>query len=122
MMNYDTSVLDKDYSTTGVRLEGPWENDRNRCHKQLIRDIVTECFPCVDTPYVGHHIMYEIPDKSQGAIGQEIPSIDTMIFDHVIARKVWGDGFKQVLMQLACEPVETRDQLLSDLYYGRPKV
>ena len=118
---FDTKPLAKDFSTTGVKLEGPWENDRNRCYKQLIKDIITECFEVMDTPYVGHHIVYEVPDKIQGALPQEIPAFDTLIFEHTVAKKLWGENFKEFLKALACEPVETRDQLLADLYYGRNK-
>jgi len=120
-IQFDTTSLAKDFSTTGVKLEGPWENDRNRCYKQLIRDVINECFEVMDTPYVRHHIVYEVPDEIQGALPQEIPSIDTVWFEHTVAKKLWGDRYLKVLSLLACEPVETRDQLMADLYYGRKK-
>ncbi len=120
-MQFDTSPLKKDFSTTGVKLEGPWENDRNRCYKQLIKDVIKEVFE-VDESFVGHHIVYEIPDKIQGALPQEIPSLDTLWFEHSVAKKLWGnDGYLTILRMLASEPVETRDQLFANLYYGRNK-
>jgi hypothetical protein len=122
MTMIDTKLRLKDFSTTGVKLEGPWETDRNRGCKKLIKDILKECFGGKEF-FVGHHIAYEVTDKVQGAIDQEIPSIDTMIFEHTIARKIWGEvNYKNILAQLACEPVETRDQMLAKLYYSRKKV
>jgi len=53
---------------------------------------------------------------------QEIPSLDTLWFEHTVAKKLWGDDYLKVLGRLACEPVETRDQLLANLYYGRHSV
>lgn len=59
-------------------------------------------------------------DGYQYQIVEEVPSADTLIFDHDIAIKIWGkDHYKEVLCKLASVPIEERDQLLHSLYYGK---
>jgi hypothetical protein len=64
----------------------------------------------------GHHIMYK---RSSASLPEEISSPDTLIFDHDMARKIWGAEWQSVLTRLALEPAETRDTLLRKLYFGR---
>jgi len=64
----------------------------------------------------GHHIMFLIEGRP---LPMEIPSADALIFDHVIARHVWGERYPDALSQLALEPTATRDALLRKLYYRR---
>lgn len=105
-----------------VKIEGTFENARNAKNSDLYKAILRECFGVSDV-IIGHHLIYVTNDVRDGfsyEIVEELPSADCLIFDHEIARKVWGEAdFKRVLMQLACEPVETRDDLLASLYYGR---
>lgn len=99
------------------------ENERNSKHHTLWTDIVKEVVDNCDGVICGHHIVYQTTVKAGGfdcTVVQELPSADALIFDHGIARKLWGDDCKSVLTQLACEPAETRDDLLASLYYGRP--
>jgi hypothetical protein len=112
-----------DFTPTGIRIEQPYENDRNADSKALIKDVIAEAFGGVDC-YVGHHIGFEIHetrDDSDYSVPQEYPSIDTIYFDHGIAQKLWGARRNEVLTRLACEPTATRDELFSRLYYGRGK-
>src|SRR5262245_39476640 len=116
-----------DFTPNGLKIEGAWENDRNTESRDLLKAIVREVYGAEDV-IVAHHIAYvakeeRIEDGRQYhyELVEEIPSADTLIFDHDAARKLWGPGFKDVLIQLALEPVETRDALLAKLYYGRGK-
>jgi hypothetical protein len=113
-----------------LKVEGPYENDRNVCFKQLLVAIIRELYHPVDEAViVGHHIVYEVIDKQYDAatnrtyevqVVQERPSADEIIFNHDDMRKLFGEAnYRDVLCKLALEPCETRMQVLSDLYYGR---
>lgn len=125
---------DKDYRTTkeGTRfkLEGPWENDRNQDSRQLFKDILKEAYmeegaTSFDS-IIGHHLSYEAhytgEDGFPYTVVQELPSADSLIFDHDVAKKLWGDGWKEELVLLALTPVEDRDEMLANRYYGRAKM
>lgn len=111
----------KDFSPVGTKLEGNYENDRNADSAELFKAIIREAYGVKDV-IIAHHLVYVTREKRDGfdyEIVQEIPSADTLIFDHAVARKIWGDQYKSILTRLACEPVETRDTLLHLLYYSR---
>ena len=120
-----------DFTPTGLKLEGAWENDRNAESRDLLKAIVREVYGADDV-IVAHHIAYvakeERTEKDEHGIDrqyhyetvEEIPSSDTLIFDHDVAKKLWGaDSWRINLTALALEPVETRNALLAKLYYGR---
>lgn len=115
-------VLSKDFSPTGIKLEGQYENDRNSVYSELYKAIIREVYGVTDV-ICAHHLTYVRTEKRSDGfeyqVVQEIPSADTLIFDHEVAEKLWGKGFKSILMQLALEPCETRDELLSRLFYER---
>jgi hypothetical protein len=52
-------------------------------------------------------------------VHDELPSADMLIFDHDVAKKLWGDNWQAVLTQLALIPISERDAKLAELYYGR---
>lgn len=114
-----------DFTPTGLKIEGVYENDRNAENGKLYKDMVREAFGVQDV-ICGHHLVYEKEDKRADGftyqIIEEIPSADALIFNHNVAIKIWGQNFKDVLMKLACEPCDTRDKVLADLYYSRTKV
>jgi uncharacterized membrane protein len=111
-----------DCTPTGLKLEGPYENDRNAENSNLYKAIIREAFGVTDV-ICGHHLVYEVEDKRADGftyqIIEEIPSADALIFDHGVAKKLWGDNWQAHLTKLALEPTETRDKLLGELYYGR---
>lgn len=112
-----------DFTPTGIKIEGTYENDRNSEYAEVFKAIIKEVFGVSDV-ICGHHLSYEVRDKrADGFIYtfvNEIPSADALIFDHDIAKKVWGEAsFKTVLVRLALEPVATRDALLAKLYGER---
>lgn len=111
-----------DFTPTGIKIEGAYENDRNGEHSDVFKAIIREAFGVKDV-ICGHHLVYQIEEhRADGftyTFVEEIPSADTLIFDHDVARKIWGDTFLDVLIRLACEPIETRDELLTKLYKER---
>lgn len=114
-----------DFTPTGVRLEGPYENDRNAESATLFKAMIKEAYNVTDC-ICAHHLVYvktdKRPDGFEYTIVEEIPSADTLIFDHEVAKKIWGeDKWRERLTALALEPVETRDKLLADLYNNREK-
>lgn len=113
-----------DFTSTGVKIEGSYENDRNAANSDLYKAMIRECFGVSDV-IIAHHLVYvtsETRDGFQYQIVEEVPSADTLIFDHDVARRIWGpEAFLEVLRALACEPIKSRDSLLRKLYYGRGK-
>lgn len=114
-----------DFTPTGLCLEGPYENDRNGENSDLYKAIIREAFGVKDV-ICGHHLVYEIEDKRADGFAyqiiEEIPSADTLIFDHAVAKRLWGDAWQANLTALALTPVKdgARDKLLGDLYRNRP--
>lgn len=125
---YDTERLTHDFTPGGIELVQPYENDRNQVYEPLFEDIIKEVYGAHKV-ICGHHLVYQTQENlvhpETGpyvhTFTQELPSADWLIFDHDVARKLWGDNFREILSQLACEPVSTRDALLSDLYYERTR-
>lgn len=118
------ALMAKDFTSSGLKLEGSYENDRNRAGSAVFKDIIREVYNVTDV-ICGHHLIYEVRDKQKDGFTydevQEIPSADALIFDHDVAKKIWGPGYMRTLIKLALEPVETRDHLLAEMYYARPK-
>ena len=111
----------KDFTPAGTKIDGTYENDRNADSAELFKSIIREACDVHDV-IIAHHLVYVTVEKRDGfdyQIVEEIPSADSLIFDHDIARKIWGEGFISVLQRLAAEPVATRDKLLAGLYADR---
>lgn len=113
-----------DFTPTGLKVEGAYENDRNSENSQLYKDIIREAYGVTDV-ICGHHLVYEAREtRADGftyEVIQEVPSADALIFDHEVAKKIWGENYKWFLMQLALEPIATRDAKLKQFYYSRSK-
>lgn len=130
-----------DVNAGNLRMEGTYENIRNRLNKDLFVAMLFECFeqsmPDADDIMIAHHLTVVRQDvgidaatglKTHVEVVEEYPSVDTLLFDHEIARKLWGDekrpvffpaempAWKVMLLWLALEPVETRDQLALKLF------
>lgn len=113
----------KDFTPTGVKIEGNYENDRNAASSQLFKDIIREACDGPKDVIIAHHLTYVKVDHRDGfdyQVVEEIPSADALIFDHDIAKKIWGeDDYIQVLKLLAMEPIASRDKMLGALFYSR---
>ena len=121
--SYDTSKLDRALTTCGSKHTAGYENTRNSVFGQLYEDMIKEALG-VPEVICAHHLVYVLEEHCKGTQytgAQEIPSADTLIFDHEIARKLWPTSWQAVLTELALTPIEQRDQKLSALYYSRAK-
>lgn len=99
------------------------ENDRNTHHGSIFIDIIKRAFGADDVVMVGHHFVFE-PAESMQKLDltklNEIPSADTILFDHDIMREVFGArDYIHIMQDLAAQPVETRDSLLREYYNHR---
>ena len=92
------------------------EGNRNAEDADLFEAIIREAYDSVVFVACGHHLMVSIKDTP---VPIEIPSADTLMFDHDVAIKIWKDGYQNILTHLALEPAATRNSLLRKLYYGR---
>lgn len=72
---------------------------------------------------IAHHLVFVTEERREDGfvyqIVEEIPAADTLIFDHEIARRLWGSQWREVLKALALEPSETRDNLLKTYFNNR---
>jgi hypothetical protein len=102
-----------------LRAEEPMldaETRRNVDNIDIFEAMIRYAYEGVTMVVAGHHIMFMREGRSTPG---EVASADTLIFDHFVAKKVWGEKWLAYLTLLAAEPVETRDQLLRCLYLGR---
>lgn len=112
--------ISHDHTPLGTRIEGTFENNRNAENAELFKCIIRKVFGVSDV-IVAHHLVYVKVENRDGfdyQIVEEIPSADTMIFDHDVARALWGDQWQANLVSLALTPVEQRDDLLAALCRG----
>lgn len=99
-----------------VMRRGDFETRRNTAHSKLLEAIIREGLGDLSNIATGHHIMYW---EAKEDLPNEFPSADCVIFDHPIAKRIWGDRWQETLTKLALEPAESRDRLLGELYEGR---
>lgn len=94
------------------------ENDRNTHHGQLFVDLLKCAFGADEVVMVGHHFVFE-PKAAMTALDltklNEIPSADTICFDHDIMPAVFGPIAHPLMKALAGLPVTDgqRDALLA---------
>lgn len=95
------------------------ENARNKQHAALYVAIIQAAFGPQNDCLIGHHLTFE----AHGDIDSEneIPSADTMIFDHTIMGAVFGPGAPYLMAHLAMLPVDTgaRDAALKEAFERR---
>jgi hypothetical protein len=106
------------------------ENDRNTHNGLNFIDIIKKAFGVNEVVMVGHHFVFE-PTEAMKKLDlsqlNEIPSADTLIFDHDIMTAVFGADAKIIMAQLSQLPVTggARDAKLREFinqggYSGKP--
>lgn len=84
-----------------------YENNRNKLAADVQTELVHRAFgPC--EVLVAHHITYE-PD---GMDAIEIPSADTLIFDHDIMGKIFGPDYIRIMKELVVANSDYREQII----------
>ena len=91
-----------------------YENDRNARGHKLYEKLLKIAFGAENEVISGHHFMLA-PDGDINKGVNEIPSADTILFDHDIMSKVFGDKAVHIMSKLAMRPVEARDEFLKVL-------
>jgi len=89
-----------------------FENERNKKHAALYTKLIKRAYgEGASEVLIGHHLTFE----SHGDLNteNEIPSADTLLFDHEIMRRVFGEKALWVMMGLAQQPAEERDAALA---------
>lgn len=90
------------------------ENARNRAHAQLYTDIMHRAFGADASILIGHHLTFE--EGGDLTTENEIPSADTMMFDHDIMGRVFGAEARLIMAKLSQTPVAGRDAVLQSAW------
>lgn len=89
------------------------EQNRNKQHANLYARMlqVASLGPNIAV-LVGHHIGFEFGGDIETE--NEIPSADTLIFDHDIMSRIFGSRSLAIMAELATIPAERRDARLQE--------
>ena len=87
-----------------------YENQRNKDHAALYTRLMQKAIGGNVAVLIGHHLTFEI--NGDLATENEIPSADTLMFDHDLMTKVFGPRAIHVMIHLASVPCEQRDAML----------
>lgn len=93
-----------------------FENDRNTHHGQIFIDLIKRAFRTDEVVMVGHHFVFEPQDAMQKLdLTQlnEIPSADTLLFDHDIMTAVFGADAIPLMVEMAKIPCTARDDVIA---------
>lgn len=94
-----------------------YEQSRNKQHAALYSSILKHAGVGADAVLVGHHIGFETGGNIDTE--NEIPSADTLIFDHQIMGAVFGTRAVAIMAELATLPCDKRDARLQEFYNQR---
>lgn len=97
-----------------------YENQRNKEHRELYQSLLAVAYPEEESPaLIAHHLTFSLP----GTDPNEIPSADTLIFDHDIMRRVFGEEVlrgepRYVRVMVDCAKVDCtqRDNVLREWF------
>lgn len=91
------------------------ENDRNVHNGPIFIDLIKRAFGVDEVVMVGHHFVFE-PQSSMTALDltklNEIPSADTLLFDHEIMGEVFGDRALAIMIECAQTSCDERDSVI----------
>lgn len=83
-----------------------YENARNHKNHRLYERFMRLAVGKDTDVLVVHHITFKMEGEDDG---NEIPSADTLMFDHELMKRVFGDNFLYYVTQLAVRSCEERD-------------
>lgn len=98
------------------------EMTRNHENAALFTRMMQIAFGEQDDEMIGHHLSFQEHGKLDTL--QEIPSADTLIFDHYVMGRVFGANAVKVMQHLASVPFEggERDALLQSYVNARDTI
>lgn len=93
------------------------ENERNKANAALFTRMIRLAFGDKDQIMIAHHLTFEV-DNDLNTVN-EIPSADTLIFDHEAMGRIFGKQALSIMKDLAALPVAdgSRDKRLAE-YVG----
>lgn len=83
---------------------------RNKRNVDAYASLIRSAFGANEAVLVGHHICFQ--RESDFSTENEIPSADTLIFDHDVMTATFGDRALPIMAELAVLPLKERDQRL----------
>lgn len=86
------------------------ENDRNKKHADLYTRMIKLAFGMDAQCIIGHHLTFELNGNLETE--NEIPSADTLLFDHYAMKKIFGHKAIPLMKMLASVPASKRDQIV----------
>lgn len=101
------AMTDKDYLT--------YENTRNRKNHALYSAIFNQAFPQCRMTLIVHHLSFQLPGKEPN----EVPSADSLLFDHDIMRACFGDDALPIMAKASQLPCEERDEYVKQEFESR---
>ena len=94
-----------------------FENDRNTHHGQIFIDLIKRAFRTDEVVMVGHHFVFE-PQEAMQKLDltqlNEIPSADTLLFDHEIMTAVFGERAIPLMVEMAKVDCRARDEIIRE--------
>lgn len=85
-----------------------YENERNHKNHALYERLMRRALGQDTQILVKHHLTFEVAGQEPN----EVPSADTLMFDHDLMTKVFGHRALAVMAQLAIRAAEERDEKL----------
>lgn len=90
---------------------------RNKAHGKLFAAIMRIAFGNDDDVSIGHHLSFQ-PHGDIDSLN-EVPSADTLIFDHKVMTAVFGSNAVRVMQRICSFPADSRDGELQRLFDAR---
>ncbi len=90
------------------------ELERNKKNTALFKAMIHRAFGKKDQVMIAHHLTFEVGKDLETM--NEIPSADTLIFDHEAMQKIFGKHFIAVMQYLCKFPAEERDAQLEKCF------
>lgn len=103
--------------TVTALAQKPWiqmEGKRNRDNAMLYVTLITRAYGVEFEMFIGHHLAYKNQHMATTTL-DEIPSADTLLFDHDIMTAVFGQRAIAIMQMLAAKPCGERERLLETL-------
>lgn len=85
-----------------------YENRRNSHHRDLFIALIKAAMGCKEVVIAGHHFVCDFNNDLNTL--NEIPSADTLLFDHDVMTEVFGASALDVMSHAARIPVPARDE------------